>query len=341
MKLGNYSMNKQRAGIIIRFGLSILLIVLLFSLIDVDHFIQHIRNLNPIYFLVGLVVYFVAIGFSALRWYLFIRATNEPVGFSRVFGTTLIGIFFSLFLPTMVGTDLGRMYELSRGQKDKVSVVSTVVLDRLMGLVTLVLMALVAVIIGVDFTGELPVNELVIGAAALMLVGWLVFFNRALMYRFSWVLAMPLVKQFDPTIRSLYNTLHFLQSQPRLLLSTFVVSLLNQFTEVVSVILIAMALGVQVPIVHFFVFMPIVWLVTMIPISISGLGLREGAFAFFFTQVGVTGAEAVAISLIFYFYSVVVGVIGGLLLTRSSFAQAIRPLINQKFNRQPVTAEIE
>lgn len=319
-------MNKQHISSLLRLILSVVLIIVLFSVIDRQHFVDNLRNVDPVYFLLGLVAYFGATALWALRWHLFIRAVGEQVSFVRVFFTTTIGMFFSLFLPTMVGSDLGRMYELSRSQQDKVGVVSTVLLDRLMGLVTLALMAAVALFFGAQFTGSVPVKEIVIGTAVAMTIGWLVFFNRRVMRRFSWVFELPFVKRLEPTLRELYNSLYFLQSQPRLLLVTFVLSMVYQAVHVLSVVLVGWALGVRVEPIYYFVFMPIIWLVTMVPISISGLGLREGAFAFFFTQVGMTGAEAVAISLLYYGYNVAVGLVGGLAFSRTAIVNYRRRL---------------
>lgn len=308
---------KQRLGLLIRLALSAVLIVLLFSLIDREHFVQHLRNMNLTYFVIGLGFYFLGIGFWALRWYIFIHATEKDVSFWSVLRVTIIGIFFSMFLPTMVGTDLGRMYEMSRDRENKIGVVSTVLLDRLMGLATLILMALVTLFIGNEYTADVPIREIVIGITALMAVSWLVFFNRDLMRHFVWVFELPVAKQLEPTIRSIYDSLAHLQSQPRLLLSAVIISLLNQLSEVMAVVMIAQALKIQIAPIYFFIFMPLVWLILMIPVSISGLGLREGVFAFFFTQVGATGAESLAMSLLFYSHSVVVGLIGGIFLLKS------------------------
>lgn len=311
-------MNRQRLTLFIRLGLSVVLIGLLFSLIDRRHFVEHLRSLDVSYFLIGLLCYIISVVLWSVRWYLFIRATGEPATLWRVFKTTITGIFFSMFLPTLVGTDLGRMYEMARDRDDKVGVVSTVLLDRLMGLLTLVLIALVALLFGYEFVGDGSIPLTIVITTILMVVGWLLFFNRDLMRSFLWVFQLPAVKQLEPTLRSLYNALHHLQSQPRLLISTLFVSILNNFFEILCVIFIARALDVHAEPVYFFLFMPLIWLITTIPISIGGLGLREGVFAFFFNQIGVSSEEAVAMSLLYYGCSVVVGFAGGLAFFRAS-----------------------
>jgi uncharacterized protein (TIRG00374 family) len=322
-------MKKQHLGSLIRLAISIVLIIFLFSLIDRQDFLSYIRGLNPVYFLLGLAIYFIANALWALRWYIFIRATGEAIGYLRVFVTTLVGMFFSIFLPTMVGSDLGRMYELSQEQRSKVGVVSSVLLDRLIGLVSLAVMAAVALLFGAKFTGDVPVVEIVVVTAGGMVVGWLVFFNRAVMRHFNWVFTLPIANRLESPLRALYNSLYFLQSQPRLLIWGLVISLVYQSVQITSVIFIAESLGIHLNPVYFFVFLPMIWLVMMIPISVSGLGLREGAFAFFFTQVGLTGAEALAISLLFYSYNIAVGMVGGLSFLRNSIITYRRRLLER------------
>jgi len=321
--------NKKHLGSLLRLGLSVVLLIIVFLMIDIEHFWEHLSSVDLTFFFLGLLAFFGATLMWAARWHLLVRATGEIVSYGRILGTTMIGIFFSLFLPTLVGTDLGRMYELSRDQENKAGVVSTVLLDRLIGLGSLILMALTAIIFGLSFIENTSIGPFVLFIGVALVVGWFVFFNRKAMHYFTWVFRLPLVNRVEPIIRDIYNTLHFLQSKPRLMIMATVLSLLYNSLEVTAVILIARALTVNVDPVYFFIFMPLIWLVTMVPIAISGLGLREGAFAFFFTQVGITGADAVAISLLFYSYTVIMGLSGGVILLVNNlnlYSPSVKPV---------------
>jgi len=317
-------MKRQYLGIVLRLVMSVILLGVLFLLIDRDALLKAFMSVDPVYYLLGLAAYFATVAFWTLRWHLFIRAAGQPVGLGRALATLLTGIFYSMFLPTIVGTDVGRMYELARDENNKKSsVVSTVLLDRLMGMITLSLMAVAALVIGSQFAADSSIILTVFGALAALIVGWVIFFNRRIMEAiFGLVFRLPFVNRLEDTIREIYDALFMLHNQPRLLLTTGVASLLNSISETLAALLAARALGVEVEPIYFFIFMPLIWLVMIVPISISGLGLREGAFVFFFTQVGVSSADAVAISLLFYSFSVVVGLLGGMFLVRSTLSQA-------------------
>ncbi len=77
--------------------------------------------------------------------------------------------------------------------------------------------------------------------------------------------------------------------------------------------LIAIALGVHLPLALFFLFTPIISTLLMFPLSLSGLGVREGAYVVLFGQVGVTAPLALTMSLAFYLLNVAMGGIGGIL----------------------------
>jgi hypothetical protein len=320
-------MKRPTIRVIVRVLLSVTLLCLLLILVDREALFQAFVEMDGRLFLAGLVVYALSVGVWSFRWLLIIRAAGETVGYGRVFLTSLVGIFFAQFLPSMVGTDVARMVELSDEARTNARVVSTVLLDRLIGFVSLVVMALIALLLSYRVTGgqDSSIALITIGAFVGLVVGWAVFFNRGFMRRFNWIFKLPFLGRIESSIRSLYDSLHYLQNQPQVLVSALAVSFVMQIIEISAIVIIARALDIQIPVVDFFVFVPLIWIVTTIPISISGLGLREGAFAVFFAQVGVSSSEAVALSLLYYASQLILGIWGGVIFLRSSLRRYANP----------------
>lgn len=319
------NLNRSQLGTFIRLGLSVVLLVVLFSIIDGQQFIGHLMHINPAYYIIGLLCYFGFIALWSLRWHFILRAAGERIGYRRVFTTTLVGNFFAMFLPEAVGSDLARMSEVSDEQRPRANIVSTVLLDRLIGLVSIILMALVALLFGSHFLNDSSIFLTIGGLLAALVAGWVLFFNRRFMgWWFDRLFKLPLVSRFENGIRKLYEALYHLHNQPGLLIAALLLALLVQVVEVISIIFLAQGSGTQVSPVYFFIFLPIIWLLTTLPISISGLGVREGAFAFFFAQVGVSSPEAVALSLLYYSFRVVSGLAGGLIFLRASLGVYLR-----------------
>ncbi|MBL8166252.1 MAG: flippase-like domain-containing protein [Anaerolineae bacterium] len=324
-------MKQRRIGTLLRLIISIALLLVLFLLIDREALVEIFLSVDIPFFLAGLLFFVGTILTWTLRWHLLMRAAGEAITYWKSLHTLTIGMFFSMFLPTIVGTDVGRVYELGRDDSYRRSnLVSTVVLDRLMGLLTISMMAVGGLIAGSQFAADQGIVLTVLGTLAVLIFGWVIVFNaRAERWIFSLISRIPIVKRFRDSLHRVYKSLDTLYRRPRLMATAGSVSVINSLCTIVATYLAARSIGVDINPIYFFIFMPIIWIIITIPVSLSGLGVREGAFVFFFSQVGVASSAAIAISLLYYAYNVVVGAVGGLLLLSSSLAQARRRRIGE------------
>ncbi len=316
-------MKRQQLGLILRLLTAIVLLTVLILIIDRDALLATFLSVDPTLYVMGLVLFIGTILTWTLRWHLLIRAAGEVISYGKSLRTLTISMFFSMFLPTVVGTDLGRIYELGRDSSfRKSNLISSVLLDRLMGLMTISLMALVGLVAGSQFAGNQGINLTVIGTLVVLIGGWVLVFNKRVeKIIFGIIDRLPVAKRFSPQLHKVYTALDDLYRQPRLLAQTGSVSVINSLCTILATLLAARSIGVEISPLYFFIFMPIIWIIMTIPISLSGLGVREGAFIFFFSQVGVTNSDAIAISLLYYSYNVIVGTVGGLLLLYTSAMQ--------------------
>ena len=316
-------MKRPQLGLILRLLTAVVLLTALFLIIDRDALLATFLTVDPALYFLGLAAFVGTILTWTLRWHLLMRAAGEVITYDKSLATLTIGMFFSMFLPTVVGTDLGRVYELGRDDSYRKSIlISTVLLDRLMGLMTISLMALLGLAAGSQFAGNQGVNLTVIGTLIVLFGGWVLVFNkRAEKLIFRIIDSLPLVKRFSINLHKVYSAVDGLYRQPRLIAQAGSVSIVNSLCTILATLLAARSIGVNISPLYFFIFMPIIWIIITIPISLSGLGVREGAFIFFFSQIGVTNSDAVAISLLYYSYNVIVGVVGGLLLLYTSVMQ--------------------
>lgn len=311
-------MNKKSIISLLQLFVSALLLLILFRRIDFGSFLDLLTGIHMGYLTLGVLCYLLSMAIISLRWLFIVRTANEPVNLFQLIGINFVGSFFSMFLPTAAGGDVARMYESSRRGMAGTKAVSTVLLDRVIGLISLVLICIAAFLAGYRYTGELSLIYLVIGLAVSFGVAWKLFFNRSLIQRFNGVFRLPLLNRAEPSVKKLYQSLYELQLQPGLLLSTLGISMLAQVIEIVSAIFLAYALGIDSRSFYFFIFIPLIWLVTMLPVSLNGLGVREGAFTFFFGQIGVVSVAAVSLSLLVYSCRLLAGFLGGFLFLWSS-----------------------
>lgn len=319
-------MNKNNLRTLVRLFMSIILLLLLLVFVDLEALIQDFRSVNLMLYFIGLAAFVATILTWNLRWQLFMHAAGEMISFRKALSTLVIGVFYSMFLPSVVGTDAGRVYELAREDNARTAnLISTVLLDRVLGLITIALLALLGLILGSQFANERSIVFVVLGTLVVLIGGWLLAFNqRVKTFVFDLIGRLPVIKRFSASLHALYDALYQLHRQPRLLLTAGSVSLINSFCTILATVFAALSIGLDINLIYYFIFMPIIWIIITVPVSIGGLGLREGAFVFFFTQVGVSPADAVAISLLVYSYNVIVGVFGGFQLLISALLQTRR-----------------
>lgn len=309
---------KRHVVDLLRLLFSLTMMAILLWTTDIAELFERLEEVSlPIYIL-GLAVFWFSLTIWTARWMLLLFGAGEPVPFRTAFSTLLIGLFYSLFLPSVVGQDLGRMHELSRQRENKIGIVSTVLLDRLIGLISLVAIAFVAlIIVGYEYVNN-EIIYAVVGAALALGLLWFLFFNPNFMRLFRRLLHLPIIQHFESALKLLYDTLYDLQSRKRVLFGALAISLGFVLVETLSIVILSYAIDAAINPLYFFVFVPMIWLITALPISIGGLGVRETAFVFFFTQVGMDSAEAILISLLYFSFYLIAGVVGGITSIRTT-----------------------
>jgi uncharacterized protein (TIRG00374 family) len=315
-------MNRRRLTTLIRIVLTFALMFLLFTLvIDAEErrrFLEQIEQIHIGFYLLGLGFFCLFIVVWTFRWRYLLRAADDHTPYSNLLATTLVGNFFALFMPEAVGSDVARA---TRGMQSTTSAsfVSTVLLDRVIGLVSLTILAGGALLLGSNIFSDQTATYVIVGVVVFFVVGWVLFFNRRFMdFVFGILFRLPLMPRLEKPIRSLYEALYSFHNRPRVLIQALLLSLVVQSIEIASVVWLGQALGLTTPLPFYFIVMPIVWLVITIPISIGGLGMREGVFIAFLGQVGVGQPDALALSLLYYSFKVVLGVVGGVIWLRLS-----------------------
>ncbi len=225
-----------------------------------------------------------------------------------LFRISMIGQFFSLFLPTAVGGDAVRAYALAAALEHPGEGVSGIVLDRLLGFVAL----LVFLGIGLAVTSSTVVAALgrpvysgpgivpllaVAGLGVLLLVA-LVFVSR-----------LPAAHRWKVEIR---RATAMLRRHPEVWVRWLVLSLLVQGAYIMAWVVLGLGLGVAVPLHYYLLAVPLVSIATMLPITLSGLGVREGAWVLLLLPFGIPAANAVAFGLVYFVCLTAVGAIGGI-----------------------------
>ncbi len=243
---------------------------------------------------------------AALRWAVLAR----PVGFGlpvTVFVRRFFeGLFFNLFLPTSIGGDVVKAYRLADTTPGRVLAACTVLADRLAGLTAMGVIAVTA--LAAHRQGLTAGPALALGGA---LTAAVLATARFVVGNLERIMALVPASRATEILAA--RLLPY-QRQPGLVASAIAWGLVVQIGGVLSVACIGRALGIEVGLATWFIVVPLVNLAMLLPISIGGVGVREGMMAVLLAPSGVSRETAVAVGMLTLLTAVVCGIVGGLSL---------------------------
>lgn len=305
---------KKIFSIFLRIGISIILLVFLFKQVDEKSLFALIKNANKPLLLLAFVVYFLTYLFCLLRWEMLLKAVKISLSIKRVIISYAGGTFFSLFLPSTIGGDFIRTIDLAAHTNKPKEVVATVLVDRLSGYIGLAVVALAAAILGWKLVEGSKVVLFSLAMIVFILIAvLLVLFNKFAYAKISKFLQVPNAGKIRSMLIKLHEEIHYFRHNKKLIVKNLALSLLVQIIAPITFYLTGLALGIKINPVYYFVFLPIIGAITMLPISIGGLGLRDATTIFFFAKAGVSKDLAFAMSLINFSFILVYGCLGGIL----------------------------
>jgi glycosyltransferase 2 family protein len=260
--------------------------------------------------LVAICALMSCLALSAIRW----RIVLGTVPFSTTYLVRLyfVSWFFSLFLPTSVGGDATRIVAITR-TLGAGRATSSVLADRLFGTIALALYLLLglwwapAALIDVMQTAQarLPIRvvALVVGLGVTATIILLVAMRRR-------------VTRLPPMVKDAVGVIAQLCSTPVRVVAALLVSLVIQGGYILAWLVLARGLEVPIPATSLLLLVPFISLAAMLPITVSGLGVREGAWSLLLAPLGIASADAIGFSLLYYLCGLPIGVIGGALFVR-------------------------
>lgn len=251
---------------------------------------------------------------AAVIWKRFLLKGGVDIGLSRLSLYYLIGNFFSTLLPSRYSGDVYRAYAVGRDSGKMYTAAASVLLERLSGIFVLLFMGLVASL----FARELLSNSLMVytiiivfgmffAGAALLFTGRLYFMVDRLFRSLGFLgfLVKPM--------RKFHDAVMVCREQRGFLFRINLLAFLFKVFAFVCIDIAAMTLHLDVPFLALMLIMPLIYVLEAIPVSIYGMGIREGAFVLFFTQIGLTFEQAFALSIVVLFGRLACSLTGGLL----------------------------
>lgn len=289
----------------IKVAVSFILLFILISKTGAERLIQAVKGISFTSFLSSALLYVFSIFVSSIRWqYLIMR----KIGLKRLFPLYLIGSFFNNLMPGIIGGDAVKAYylgkELKQGPNQSASKISmaiaSVFMDRYIGFISLLIIATIAYPFGERyFRGSY--------------IEWILPFIIAAFITGSAILFIFRIGRRIRYMSDFYEYLRFYGKEKGILLRCLLLSLFIQTIIIFSAYVITRGIGINIPFYFLSIIIPIISVISSIPVSISGIGVREASFVLLLSPLGVSHAQAITISLT-WFLSFAVGSLPGLIL---------------------------
>lgn len=286
---------RQRARSLLKISVTALGLAVVLRGLDYRALVSTLRAVDLGWMAVGAALIGLSLVVRAYRWHVILHGVGSSIRFGRLVALYLVGSFFNAFLPSGLGGDVVRAAEAAQDVESSVAV-STVVLDRLTGLLALFAMALLVL----PFRPASFPDALVWTIGGLCLVGLVggvaLLEGRLLRLAMSW-LPVRLRAAGNGFLGRLAAGIE--RCGWRTLAGALLISILFNLMQVGWWATTGRALGLDVPYSYYLLIVPVMSLALLVP-SIGGLGVRESLAPALFSGAGLSAVQAVALTLLVF-----------------------------------------
>ena len=269
--------NASRAWLfLLKLVVSIGLVAWIIKDVDFAEVVEVVKHTDITLLIVAFCLFFLGYFLTAIRWRFLMSIHGIKPPLIVLVQSFMVGIFFNNFLPSTIGGDVSRMYDVWRIAKDKTSAVSVVLVDRFMGILALILWATLAVLISAEIRSlpEIYIPIFIVLCAATCLAAFIFGRPRRLMSTLTDKLSSiatgskPYIEKPVTKVLQAFGPYY---DHNAVLMKALCVSLLLQLNVIFHFWLIGQAMGLDISFFVMCVIIPCALMIMMLPISVAGI----------------------------------------------------------------------
>jgi len=296
----------------LRLSLSVAIILFLIKILDFERIKLILPQLRLQYVWQAAFLLLLSNFIISVRWSLLLSHFKISQPIMKSFRYYLIGGFYSIILPGSVGGDVVRLGLCLKGNnKSKAFITGSILFERTCGIMVIMMLASVATMLipATILSVEQETVKYISVFAIIILCVYLLFFVTLKTIPHRWFCKINSTKKCKNTFYLLLDGFRNLTLGS--LISVLSLSCFAHFCDIIGSYFLARSLHIDQPLSIFFLIIPIVYVLTILPVSIGGIGVREGVLSYFLMKVGVLPSDAVLLAVFIYLNRVLVGLIGG------------------------------
>lgn len=292
---------------LVRLAITVAILAYLATRIDMSEAARATAAISTPHLVLVLMMVMLDRAVMILRWVLLLRASGIAVSTADATRLFLVSSFVGSFLPAGLGADAARAYGLTQFKPQASSprpagseAVASVAVDRLLGVASLVLMAIIGVIAWTPEEPGGPSTSLRASWRMTAAIGVALAACVAAFWATDWLrLLIPTHRHEGFITRRLFRLTDAVgryRNRRGVLVHVLVWSIVVQVLRITQAYILGVGLGMTVPFTYFLMFMPLALLLLLLPISISGFGLPQGGIVWMLQPMGVPETQAFALS---------------------------------------------
>lgn len=263
-----------------KIAISAILIYFIFTKVDLQVILNTVKKTNPLYLSFAILFFVISKVIASIRLNLYFHQLDVKLTQKTNLKLYLLGMFYNLFLPGGIGGDAYKGYLIKKKfEVDTKKVISVLLLDRLSGLLLLFIYAcILAIVLNIDWLNK---NDIPIGILSLLAIVVFWFLNK---------------KYFNFALPVFWKS--------------FSLSALVQLAQLICVLFILEALSINVDLLAYLFIFLISSIVSVLPLTIGGIGSREVTFFYGATLLALDENTSISISMVFFLITALVSLFG-------------------------------
>lgn len=314
-----------------RISVSAALIALLLVRMNLSRTAEVLVSVRADFFTLALLTFAASLVLGSVQWRRLLRVQQIHLPFRKAVSFYFVGAFFNTILPSNIGGDVVRVYDVYKFSGKSNEAIAATVTDRMLGLVGLGLLAMPSGLhialsrgtLGADRGFGTTSMIIVLVFVVLLVFALMVLMNRELARAFYRLFRPLFIGGMRERFKNMYESFHLYRSSMGDLTAALGIAVVVQVLRVLVHYEVSRAVGLDIPVIYFFLFIPVVAIFIALPISIGGLGVREGLGVVLFCGAvhGLGKEQAFAMGLLAGVVGVLVSIAGGVIYLRRGFAR--------------------
>ncbi|HRY24150.1 MAG: flippase-like domain-containing protein [Geminicoccaceae bacterium] len=308
----------------LKLGLGLGILALIVYFVDLGDTLRALHGADPGWLLLSLACYVSTRVLMGVKWWVLLGGRGETVSYATVQRALLLSDYHGLLFPNTLAIDALRAVLLRHHPRGWTHTAASIVADRVINIAVAALVALLALAVSTllvahPFTPRVTLAVLAISGsivAAALAVASQRLFDLVITVLHAIAAHGPLKGVVGRVLRKLgelHGAMRTMLTNPQVVVQAVLLAVLLVLMRCLSAYFVFRAIGTPVGFGWILTLMPVITTIALLPLTLFGLGLKDGAFVFFFSGIGVAASAALAVSFVTYALIIVTSVVLGLL----------------------------